>query len=158
MMEAREVMVAALDEAVREVERALEELEKLPPGVHKELVLLRGMELPPIPLSGDSTLRMSVRFWDRGFGLSVTRKASIGASTMVFEGAQLPRGEKIIQHIVPERPSLVLEVVRGLEAWAEEVRRVGREAREAYARRLEEEKEALDELRVRAALRGLEEA
>jgi hypothetical protein len=63
----------------------------------------------------------------------------------------------ILAHLPSETPREVLRVVEALEAWAERVRGFFAEVEAEYAAILEREKEALEVLKLRAAIRGLAE-
>jgi hypothetical protein len=64
---------------------------------------------------------------------------------------------KILSRLPSETPKEALRVVEALEAWAERARELLREVEAEYAATLEREKEALEALRLKAAIRGLAE-
>jgi len=64
---------------------------------------------------------------------------------------------RILSQLPSETPTEALRVVEVLEAWAERVGSLRGEVEAHFASTLEREKEALEALKLRAAIRGLAE-
>jgi hypothetical protein len=172
---------AALQGALEAVLKSVQELDELPRPLFKavmEKVRERGKELfPPVPLGGGVALRGEV-----AVSASVFRQPDGGESKRLILGLSLEKGSdeapriilmdvvfrlrpqdlreparKVLSQLASETPGEVLRVVEALEAWAERARGLLREVEAEYAATLEREKEALEALRLRAAIRGLAE-
>jgi hypothetical protein len=172
---------AALQGALEALLKGVQELDELPRPLFKvvmEKVRERGKELfPPVPLGGGVALRGEV-----AVSASVFRQPDGGESKRLIlglslekEGDETPRiflmdvafrlrpqdlrepAQKVLSQLPSETPREVLQVVEALEAWAEKTRDLLREVEAEYAATLEREKEALEALRLRAAIRGLAE-
>jgi hypothetical protein len=171
---------AALQGALEALLKSVQELDELPRPLFKvvvEKVRERGKELfPPIPLGGGMALRGEVavstsafRQPDRGeskgliLGLFLEKEGDETPRIlmdMVFrlrpQDLREPTG-KVLSRLASETPREVLRVVEALEAWAERARGLLREVEAEYTATLEREKQALEALKLRAAIRGLAE-
>jgi hypothetical protein len=172
---------AALQGALETLLKSVQELDELPRPLFKavmERVREGGKELfPPIPLGSGVALRGEV-----AVSASVFRQPDGGESRRLIlglslekEGDETPRiflmdvvfrlrledlrepTRKVLSQLAPETPKEALRVVEALEAWAERARDLLGEVEAEYAAALEREKEALEALRLRAAIRGLAE-
>lgn len=174
------VVEAALQGALEALLKSVQELNGLPRPLFKavmEKVRERGKELfPPIPLGGGEALRgevaVSASVYRRPDGteskqlILALSSEKEGEAPRIFltdvvsrlrpQDLREPTG-KVLCQLASETPSEALRVVEALEAWAERARDLLREVEAEYAATLEREKEALEALKLRAAIRGLAE-
>jgi len=172
---------AALQGALEALLKGVQELDELPRPLFKavmERVRERGKELfPPVPLGGGVALRGEVAVSVSAFrrpdggeskrlilGLSLEKESDEAPRIFLMDAAFRLRPQdlreparKVLSQLASETPGEVLRVVEALEGWAERARGLLREVEAEYASALEREKEALEALRLRAAIRGLAE-
>lgn len=181
MEEFMRVAEAALQGALEALLKSVQELDELPRPLFKvvmEKVRERGKELfPPLPLGGGVALRGEVAVSASVFRQpdgSERKQLTLGLS-LGKEGDEVPRillmdvvfrlrpqdlrepARKVLSQLLSETPREALRVVEALEGWAERARGLLREVEAEYAAALEREKEALEALKLRAAIRGLAE-
>lgn len=181
MEEFMRVAEGALQGALEGLLKSVQELDDLPRPLLKvvmEKVRDRGKELfPPIPLGGGVALRGEVAVSASVFRQpdgSESKRLILGLS-LEKEGDETPRiflmdvvfrlrpqdlrepARKVLSQLSPETPKEALRVVEALEAWAERTQGLLKEVEAEYTATLEREKEALEALKLRAAIRGLAE-
>jgi hypothetical protein len=171
---------AALQGTLEALLKSVQELDELPRPLFKvvmEKVRERGKELfPLIPLGDGVVLRgevevSGIEYHHDGeerqhliLGLFVEKEGEKSPRMLLREVVFriLPQylqrpARKVLSQLPSETPREALRVVEALEAWAERTRGLFREVEAEYAATLEREREALEALRLRAAIRGLAE-
>jgi hypothetical protein len=183
MVEVKEFMAVAegaIQGALEGFLKSLKELDQLPRPLFKLAAqrIGKGGEglFPLIRLGVDVSLIAEVRVSGEYCNIEKPRYLILGLFIEPSEGGRNQARlylEERVANIQPERlrgvaprifsqlssetPKEALRVVEGIEAWAERARGLLREVEAEYAATLEGEKEALEALRLRAAIRGLAE-
>jgi hypothetical protein len=175
------VAEGALQGALEALLKSVQELDDLPRPLFKvvmEKLRERGKELfPLLPLGDGVVLRGEVVASEIAYhhsdgderqhlvlGLFVEKEGEKGPRMFLREVVfriqpqHLQKAaRRILSQLLSETPKEALRVVEALEGWAEKTRGLLREVEAEYATALEREKEALEALKLRAAIRGLGE-